>query len=166
MARILSVIAPEGFQDVEYGDSRNVLEEKGHEVSTASTEPMAVGKFGKEVEVDLLIDQVYVDDFDAVLFVGGPGVYDLFGDEEVLHLAREFAKDDKLVTAICAAPSILANAGLLEGKNVTSFSGESENLEKHGAKYTGNPVEVDELIITADGPNSAEAFGEAISDAL
>ena len=71
-----------------------------------------------------------------------------------------------LLAAICIAPSILANAGLLEGKKVTSYSSEASNIKSKGANYTSRPVEQDGKIITADGPGSAKAFGKAIAEAL
>ncbi|MBU0728070.1 DJ-1/PfpI family protein [Patescibacteria group bacterium] len=164
MAKILSIIAPEGFQDKEYGDSKTALLEAGHEVVTASTSIVAHGKFGSEVEVNLLIDDVSVDKYDAILFVGGPGSFEYFNDPVALKLAQDFYNAGKLTTAICAAPSILANAGLLSGRTVTCWEGEANNLKEKGANYTGKAVEKDGMIITADGPMSATAFGEAIAD--
>lgn len=166
MAIILSVLAPEGYQDKEYLDSRKALEDAGHTVFTASTVSTAEGKFGGSVEVDILLDDVDVTDYDAILFVGGPGVKEYFDDPRALNLAQDFYNEGKLTTAICAAPSILANAGLLEDKRVTCWEGESENLEKQGADYTGKDVEQDGLIITASGPPAATDFGRAIAEAL
>ncbi|PIZ74743.1 DJ-1 family protein [Candidatus Peregrinibacteria bacterium CG_4_10_14_0_2_um_filter_43_11] len=162
MATILSVIAPENFQYQEYGDSKKVLEKAGHTVVTACSEPMARSTSGHEEFADVLLDEVNVDDYDAILFVGGGGCYDYFNDSTALELAREFYEAEKLTTAICAAPSILANAGLLEGKKATCFSSQADNLKAHKAEYTGASVEVDGLLITADGPASAKAFGEMI----
>jgi protease I len=71
-----------------------------------------------------------------------------------------------ILAAICAAPSILANAGLLKGKTATSFPDEGENLKAKGANFTGQGLEIDGRIITADGPAHAKQFGEAIVKAL
>ena len=71
-----------------------------------------------------------------------------------------------MVAAICIAPSTLANAGLLEGKRVTSFASEKQNIESKGATYTGGMLEMDGKIITANGPQAARAFGKKIAELL
>lgn len=166
MAKILSVIAPQGYQGVEYSHSKAALEAAGHTVVTASTHHKATDKDGNGLQVDLLLKNVDLDGFSAILFVGGPGVYDYFEDKHVLGLAKKFHKAKKIVAAICAAPSILANAGLLKGVKATCFPSQAANLKAKGAQYTGNPVEQDGPFITADGPQAATAFGEKISEAL
>ena len=166
MAKILSVIAPQGYQGVEYGHSKEALEVAGHTVLTASTHKKATDKEGKSLQVDLLLKNVDLNGFDAILSVGGPGVYDYFEDAHVLGLAKKFYKAKKIVAAICAAPSILANAGLLKGVKATSFPSQAANLKAKGAHFTGHAVERDGQIITADGPANAKAFGEKISEAL
>lgn len=166
MATILSVIAPQGYQGIEYLHSKQALEWAGHKVVTASTTKKASAKDGSSVQVDVLLKSVKPEDYDAILFVGGPGVYDYFEDKTVLGLAKKFYKAGKIVSAICAAPTILANAGLLKGVKATCFPSQAANLKEKGAHYTGNPVEVDGLIITADGPAAAEEFGKVIADQL
>ena len=111
MAKVLSVVAPEKFQQVEYLESKRALEEAGHQVITASTVKTPIDKLGKAHKADLLIEETRVEDFDAILFVGGPGVYEYFENDDVLDLARDFYNAGKPTTAICAAPTILARAG-------------------------------------------------------
>jgi len=166
MAKILSVIAPNGYQDIEYNDSKQALESKGHIVITASTVNEAHGKFGGKKKADILLSEVKPKDYDAILFVGGPGSHDYFDDPLAHKLAKEFLNTKKLTTAICAAPSILANAGLLKGIEATCFPGQIANIKSKGAIYTGKSVQKDGLIITADGPDSATEFGEKIAEAL
>jgi len=164
--KILMVIAPEWYQDIEYETPKKVLQDAGYEIVTASTTKIAKGSLGGQTTVDLLIDQVNSADYKAIVFVGGPGSHFYFDYQPALNLAKDFYNSGKLTAAICAAPSTLANAGLLEGKTVTSFEGQSENIKAKGGKYTGNPVEQDGIIITGNGPSSAQAFGEKIVEAL
>ncbi len=166
MAKILSIIAPERFQDQEYADSKAALEAAGHTVTTASTQLDATGKLGATVTTDILLTDINPDDYDAIAFIGGPGVFAYFEDPAAHNLAKTFFTANKPTCAICAAPGILANAGLLEGKTATCWEGEGDHLKEKGANYTGNPVEQDGLIITADGPDSAKAFGEKIAENL
>lgn len=166
MAKVLSIIAPENFQQVEYLESKRGLQEKGHEVVTGCSHQMAFDKNDERYKVDILLDEVMEDDFDAVLFIGGPGAHDLFDDEDCHAIARAFYDAKKPTAAICAAPVILGRAGLLKDKKATCWPAQGGALEASGAQYTAKNVERDDLIITADGPDSAYDFGLAIADAL
>ena len=166
MAKVLSIVAPEKFQQIEYLGSKRALEEAGHEVITASTHQIAFDKSDEGYKVDILLDEVMEDDYDAVLFVGGPGIHEHFDDTDFHSIARAFYEAGKPTAAICAAPVILGRAGLLKGKRATCFSAQVQELKDLGANYTGSHVEQDGLIITADGPESAAAFGTLIAERL
>jgi protease I len=133
---------------------------------TASTVQEATGKFGSKANVDILLKDVAPEDYDAVLFVGGPGTFVYFEDPTAHSIARAFYEAGKPTCAICAAPGILAHAGLLKGKRVTSWPGVRELVEEKGGIHTQQPVEQEGTLITADGPSSAKAFGEKIAEAL
>lgn len=166
MAKVLSIVAAQNFQQIEYLESKRALEERGHEVITASTHQIAFDKLDEGYKVDILLDEVMEDDFDAVLFVGGSGIRDHFDDADFHSIARAFYEAGKLTTAICAAPTILARAGLLKDKKATCFPSEIGELKKGGANHTSALVEQDGLIITANGPGSAYLFGQTIAEAL
>ena len=167
MKKILIVVAMENFRDEEYEEPRGVFEQAGLEVKVAGERAGdAYGKMGAKAWVDMPFSDVNLENFDAVVFVGGTGSQHYFHDEEALNLAREAMQAKKLLAAICIAPTILANAGVLQGKRVTAFESEKDNLEAKGATFTGNPVEMDDSIITAKGPEVATEFGEKIVDAL
>ena len=167
MARILMVIAPADFRDEELFRPKEVFEKKGFQVTVASKEiGRAEGMLGGTAQVDKRIESVDTDEYDAVVFVGGSGASIYFDDETALKIARKAESSKKVVGAICIAPSILANAGVLKGKNATCYPSEKENLSAKGAKYTGNGVTMDGRIVTADGPKSAEEFGIKIAELL
>ncbi|MBN1258214.1 DJ-1/PfpI family protein [Candidatus Peregrinibacteria bacterium] len=166
MSNILSVIGAKGYQDKEYGDSKDALERHGHTVTTASTADIAHGKFGGTFEVDTLLNEVNPDDYAAILFVGGQGCFPYFDDPVAHGLAQAFYGSGKVTAAICAASAILANAGVLKGKKATCWEGVAEILTAKGADYTGKDVERDGLIVTATGPATAAQFGEMIHKAL
>lgn len=161
------IVAPEGFRDEECFAPKKVFEDSGANVVMASKGvEKAKGKLGGEVDVNIDLNKVILSEFDAIVFVGGPGSSVFFDDEQALSIAREAAKEGKIVAAICIAPSILANADVLNGKKATAFESEKDNLTEKGADYTGEAVTVDRKIITANGPAAAKAFGEAIIKAL
>lgn len=108
-----------------------------------------------------LASEVDYDALDGVVLPGGmPGTLNLGADEKVNEVIRKFATDGKLVAAICAAPSVLGQAHLLEGKNATCHPGFEEKLL--GAKTSEDTVVVDGNIITSRGMGTAIDFGLAI----
>jgi len=100
------------------------------------------------------------------VFIGGPGVAEYVVNADVLNLAREAARQRKVVGAIETGPTVLANAALLRGVRVTGFVSEQERLVRAGAHYTGAPVERDGYFVTASGPLAVVPFGQAIVQAL
>jgi len=165
---VLMVIATQDFRDEEFVEPKKILESAGVRVTVASKElGEAVGVLGKvRAMPDFTLEQVHATDYDAVIFVGGPGSREYWDDPAAHKIARQAHDAGKLVCAICIAPVTLANAGLLEGKRATVFHGESARLKEAGATYTGASVEQDGRIITANGPKAATEFGSAIRAAL
>jgi len=165
--KVLMIIAPKDFRDEEYQKPREVLERAGAKITVASKGvKVATGMLGATAQVDKDLNEASIAEFDAVVFVGGVGASVYFNDQTALKLAREAVEQGKVVGAICIAPSILANAGILQGKNATCFSSEAENLRVKGANYTGQAVTVDGNIVTANGPGAAQDFGQKILNLL
>lgn len=164
--KVLMVIAPVDFRDEEYFETRRVLEDVGNKITVVnSTGQPSKSSFGKIVKPDKTIYEVSSKEFDAIVFVGGSGTKVYFDNQQALNLSREFNKNGKVIGAICIAPSILANAGILAGKKATCFGSERENINATGI-YTGKSVEQDGKIITANGPLAAKEFGKKIAEAL
>lgn len=161
--KVLLVVAPQNFRDEEYQKPRQALEQAGWQVEVASKGvEEARGALGAVVKVDKDISQVNIDDYQGVVFVGGAGAEIYFEDQVALNLAKTAYETGKVVGAICIAPSILANAGILAEKKATSFSSEAENLRAKGAFYSGEAVAVDGRIVTGRGPEAAAEFGERL----
>jgi len=164
---VLMIIASRNFRDEEYLEPREVLEGQGAKIVVASSSlGPSRGVLGAQVRPDVLLDDVIVADYDAILFIGGGGASEYFNNAKALSIAMEAVSAGKILGAICIAPSTLANAGVLRGKQATCFSSERGNLVKKGATYTGKGVEVDGNIITSDGPRSAREFAETILEKL
>jgi len=165
--KVLMVVAQKDFRDEEFFEPRDVLIKNGVEVKVASQKKdLARGRLGGTVMPDMTLEEVDVGNFAAVVFVGGPGAAVYFDDPVAHKLARDFHGAGKWVAAICAAPSILANAGLVRGKRATCTAGEEENLKAKGADFTGAMVELDGKILTASGPEAARAFGKKLAELL
>jgi protease I len=164
---VLMVIAKNKFRDEEYLEPRKALEGEGARVTVASSSlDMAEGMLGLKVKPDVLISAVKESDYDGVVFVGGGGAREYF-DSPVAHaLARSFYSQGKVTSAICIAPAILANAGLLKEKKATSFPSSEDALKSKGAVFTRDDVVVDDKIVTGVGPEAAKKFGQRLVEVL
>lgn len=166
-ARILMIIAHFEFRDEEYEIPRKLFDEAGAKVTVASSSTHeAHGRFGLKVKPDITISEIHLNNFDAVVFVGGPGIQEFINDGAIIRLIQEAFHNRILLAAICAAPGLLANAGILANKKVTADRAEKAHIESAGGYYTGRMVEQDGEIITAMGPEAAKEFGQAIVKAV
>lgn len=166
--RLLFIIAQKDFRDEELQIPKEIVQNAGHEVHIASiTTQKATGKLGMEITPDLAVKDANLGDFDMVIVIGGPGAPGLANYPEVINLLKEANEKNMFIGAICIAPTILAKAGILNGKNATVWSSPLDKsaikiLEENGAKYIGKPVVVDGKLITANGPAAARDFGIGI----
>ena len=160
------VIAPNDFRDEEFFETKEILEKSNIDVTVVnSTGQPSKSMFGKIVTPDKNFYDIDEKNFDAIVFVGGTGTTAYHNHKRALELAKEFYDSGKVVAAICIAPTILVNAGILDGKKATAYPSERNNINTVGT-YTGNDVEIDGKIITASGPQAAVEFGKAIVEAL
>jgi protease I len=170
--KVAMVIAFKDFRDEEYFVPREILEEAGAEVKTASNKKgTAIGADGGEVEVDFLVSEINPVEFDAIVFIGGPGALKNLDNEDSYQLAKETISQDKILAAICISPVILAKAGVLEGKKATVWSSPLDKsavkiLTEKGAIYQDELVVVDGKIITGNGPQAARKFGETLVEVI
>lgn len=165
--KALLIIASQKFRDEEFLQPKKILEDAGVEVTVASSSlETATGMLGAKVKPDILLEDVRVDEYDAVVFVGGSGASEYWSNPLAHSIAREAEEKGKLLCAICIAPVTLANAGLLKNRRATVFGSEVDKIKAGGAVYTGAGVERDGKIITGQGPEYASEFGKAILEAL
>ncbi len=164
--RVLMVIAPEGFRDEELHVPRDVFKAEGWRVDTVSTKVgSAGGMLGAAESITQTLSDIDPLNYDAVAVVGGMGSPAHLWNCSPLHsILKAIDGNGKVISAICLSGVVLAKAGLLQGKRATVWEmPESvETLAQHGAQYTGDDVTVDGRIVTANGPDAAEAFGKAV----
>ena len=171
--KVVLIIAQEGFQDKEFSNTKEVLEKDGANILIASKNVLfpARGKFGLEIMPDIKIEDLKVDEFDAIVFIGGPGAISYIDNEIAHQIARQAVERGKVLGAICIAPEILAKAGVLENVEATVWSNSLDRnpidvLREEGAIYVDEPVVVSGRIVTANGPEAAGDFGRAIARLL
>lgn len=156
MPRVLCVLA-DGFEEIETVAPIDLLRRAGTEVVVASlgSQTRVTGRSGIRLEAEVTLAEVVDDDFDLLLLPGGPGVAALRQDGRPAELARRFAAAGRPVAAICAAPTVLGDAGLLEGRRFTAHFSVHEHLPK---ALGDERVVVDGEIITSRGAGTALDF--------
>jgi protease I len=165
--RVLMVLAPGGFRDEEYSEPYGALVASGASVTVASKgKGPLTGAGGLKVQATEAAARADVAAYDAVVFVGGPGMVPLLGERAFVNLAKQAQRRHKLIGAICVAPSILANAGILKGVAATAFPDQVAHLKAAGAQVVDQAVVTTPEIITANGPESAREFGQALAEGL
>lgn len=164
------VVMARGFEEIELTAPVDILRRLGVEVTVAGVGGIKIrGAHGIEMQADVVLQaSLTASDFDAVMLPGGSAAWDLCTNETVLRILREMRTANKLLAAICAAPMVLAKAGvLLPEQKVTCYPmAEVQAAVAATATLTENPVDVSKNLITGRGPAVALEFGYAIGEAL
>lgn len=156
------VFLADGFEETEAIAPIDVMRRAKLDVKTVGvTGEFVTSSHGVTVKADVTINDVDYKNIEGVVLPGGmPGTINLEKSQAVLDCVKYAYENNKIVSAICAAPSILGHLGILKNKNATAFPGFETELK--GANHTGGFVETDENVITARGAGCAIKFGHAI----
>jgi 4-methyl-5(b-hydroxyethyl)-thiazole monophosphate biosynthesis len=132
----------------------------GIEVVTAGLDAQPVkASRGMVLMPDTTLDEALKKEYDMVVLPGGlPGADHLNNDPRIQNLLKQMARQGKYTAAICAAPKVLASAGLLSGKQATSFPGVLEALNLSDVTLSKQPVVTDGKVVTSRGPGTAMDF--------
>lgn len=162
------VFLADGFEEVEALAPVDLMRRAGLEVVMAGVTGMEVtGSHGISVKADVAADKVEFSQVQAMMLPGGlPGTHRLEESPAVQACIDHCVGEGKLVAAICAAPSILAHKGLLQGKNATAFPNFQKDLEEGGATISSEFVCRDGQFLTGRGMGVATQFGLALVEAL
>lgn len=169
MAKVLMIVAQNGFRDEELLVPKEILEREGHTVMVASiTRAKAAGVKGAVIQPDMAAYEANPEFFAAIVIVGGPGSPALAENEAVTSLVRKADGKGRIVAAICLGPMTLAKAGVLSGKQATVFPDRKavQLLREYGATYVAKGLVADGRIVTADSPANAGPFGEELAKML
>lgn len=165
MKRIVVLVA-EGFEESELIVPVDVLRRAHFQVILMSLNALeVVSAHG----IKIIADQLWEDDVaaDAIFLPGGdPGTSNLLADERVMTLIRRFEHEGKIISALCAAPSVLAKAGILKDKNVTSYPIDHIETIFAMAHYQIADIVIDGQLITGRGVGKAFPFAYALASAL
>ena len=167
MASVLVPLA-QGCEELEAVTVVDLLRRAGIEVVTAGLDAQPVtASRGMTLLPDMTLEMALQQRFDMVVLPGGlPGADHLGDDPRVIRLLQEMAASDAYTAAICAAPRVLARAGLLDGKRATSYPGALDIETVPGIEYLETAVVTDGRVITSRGPGTAMDFALVLIETL
>lgn len=167
MNRVLIPLA-HGCEELEAITVIDLLRRAGIDVITAGLDPGVVQcSHGTRLVPDRHLDEVMGEDFDMIVLPGGlPGSTNLDADDRIHQILARHKAEDRFAAAICAAPKVLANAGLLQGKSATAYPGVLQIADFPELDLLTVPVVVDGKTITSRGPGTAMDFALQLIECL
>ena len=172
MPKRIMILATNGFEQSELEKPKAALEEAGFETVVVSSEDGQINgwqdkDWGDAVKVDLTLEEAEAADFDALVLPGGQMNPDILRmEDKAVQLVKDFCASGKTVAAICHGPWLLAEAGVIEGKTVTSWPSIRTDLKNAGANVVDKEVATDGNLITSRNPDDIPAFNTAMIAAL
>ncbi|QSB43534.1 type 1 glutamine amidotransferase [Tsuneonella flava] len=172
MPQRVMIIATNGFEQSELEKPKANLEKAGFETVVVSPEDGEIKgwdnkDWGAPVKVDLNVSEVSASDYDALLLPGGQMNPDILRmDDRVVQLVKDFDDARKPIAAICHGPWLLAEAGIVKGRTVTSWPSIRTDLRNAGATVVDTEVSSDGNLITSRNPDDIPAFSQALIAAL
>ncbi|MGG4221182.1 DJ-1/PfpI family protein [Paenibacillus jamilae] len=168
--KALFIIPPERFNEDELFKPQQALEQADVTVTLASTKTGEItGDYNGKATADLVFTDAVLADYDVVSVIGGSGTNDhLWNNADLQALLKQAHEQKTLVGGICAGSVAVAQTGLLSGRTATCYpvDVQKDQLQSHQVQYVAQHVVAHNDIITADGPDGAQEFGEALVHAL
>jgi 4-methyl-5(b-hydroxyethyl)-thiazole monophosphate biosynthesis len=167
MTKVLVPLAA-GCEELEAVTLIDVLRRAGIEVVAAGLQPGIVkASRGTLLMPDCTLDEALRENFDMIALPGGmPGMTHLKDDPRIISLLQKMAREGKYTCAICAAPAVLAEAGLLKGRKATSYPGFVDRMNLPDTIFSHDPVVRDGTVITSRGPGTAMDFALELVEIL
>ena len=160
----VAILATDGVEQVELIEPRKALDQAGARTTVVSPKGGKIkgwqhDRWGDEIPVDLSLDQARPDDFDALLLPGGVMNPDhLRQDQRAVRFVRAFFEAGKPVAAICHGPWLLVEAGVVQGRTLTSWPSLQTDIRNAGGDWVDREVVTDEGLVTSRKPDDIPAF--------
>jgi len=168
----VAILVTDGFEQSEFTEPKKAVEDAGATVHVVSLEKGPInswndGDWGSKFQVDKTIDEVSVDDYDSLILPGGVINPDyLRRNSKAVDFVRSFFEHKKPVSAICHAPWLLAEAGVLKGRKITSFPSIKTDMINAGANWVDEEVVVDAGLTTSRSPEDLPAFCKKVVEEI
>lgn len=164
----VAIIATDGFEEVELTSPKKALEDAGAEVHIVSDKSPSIkawkeGNWSDEYQVDKSLEDISANDYHALVIPGGVINPDkMRRNAQAVSFVRSFFRQQKPVAAICHGPWLLAEAGVLKDRKITSFHSIKTDMTNAGARWVNEEVVVDEGLVTSRSPEDLDAFNRKL----
>lgn len=168
----VAILTENGFEEVELTSPKKALEDAGAEVEIVSPQKEKVKAWSHdhwsiEVPVDAHVEDADPNEYDALMVPGGVLNPDKMRmNENCVRFAQHFLETGKPVAAICHGPQLLIETGLIDGRNMTSYSSIKTDLINAGALWMDREVVVDNGLVTSRSPKDLDAFNKKMIEEI
>ncbi|HTV04222.1 MAG TPA: type 1 glutamine amidotransferase domain-containing protein [Acidobacteriaceae bacterium] len=168
----VAILATDGFEQSELMDTKKALEGAGAATQIVSNKSGEIRgwhnhNWGEKIRVDRTLDQAKASDYDALMIPGGVMSPDhLRTEPRAIQFVRDFAMSGKLIAAICHGPALLIEAGIVQGRRLTSWPSLRTDLRNAGSNWVDQIVVADDGLITSRKPSDIPDFSKALIDQL
>ncbi|KOS05363.1 glutamine amidotransferase [Flavobacterium akiainvivens] len=172
MSKKVAILATHGFEESELKSPKEAIEQQGWTAEVIAPEAGSIKSWadknwGPEYTVDKTVSQVSASDYDALVLPGGVINPDhLRVNENAVAFVKAFFDQKKPVAAICHGPQTLINAGVVDGRKITSVKAISQDLKNAGAKWEDSEVVVDQGLVTSRTPQDLPAFNKKLIEEI
>jgi protease I len=162
--RKIAILATDGVEQVELTDPRRAIEDAGATTELVSLEEGEIQAFdhldhGDRFRVDRTVSQASAEDYDGLLIPGGVANGDfLRADADAVRFTKDFARAKKPIASICHGPWVLVEAGIVDGRTITSFPSLQTDVRNAGGTWVDEEVHVDDRLVTSRKPDDIPAF--------
>jgi protease I len=157
----IAVIITDMFEDSEYTEPVEAFRKAGHEIVHVGLKAESIvkgKKYQTPVKIDKAVEQVGVEEFDALLIPGGYSPDKIRVDENAVQFTKKFVESEKPVFAICHAPQLLITADVLRGRRITGYKSIMQDIKNAGAEFIDAEVVEDGNLVSSRNPGDLPAF--------
>ncbi len=165
--RNIAILVADYYEDMEFWYPYYRLKEEGAEVTVIGAEQSTFSsKHGLPAKTDIAVTDANIDDFQALIIPGGYAPDHMRRSPSLIEFVREMFVGTKVIAAICHAGWVLASAGIVNGKRITSFYSIKDDLVNAGGNWVDEEVVRDGTLITSRNPNDLPAFCKTIIETI
>ncbi len=164
---IVIFLAKYGFNEVEYLQTRRIIEQSGITIFVASDNTgLCTGSKGLKVCAEISLFNINSNNFNGIVLIGGSGIKNYWNNKSLHNILHKFSDQAKTIGAICAAPVTLAKAGLLQSTACTCHPDDKSTLIESGVEHKDSPVIVSNNFVTARSEENTVDFAKTVLAAI
>jgi len=160
---VLIFLPANNFSEEEYNTSKLFLAKNDFRIFIGSDSvSLCKGDHDLKVKADVSLFNIHPENFSALILIGGAGVRAYWNNLALMSITKKFNEQNKIIGAICAAPVVLAKAGILNNQKSACFPADKNEMQKFGAIYSEEKIVVSENVVTASDISVSQEFIEKV----